>query len=161
VAGDVTVDLRLQFISEYLSGLFSMTELATQYRISRKTGYKWAERYEAGGPGALHDQSRRPRAKHASGLGLLLIRRGRSPSCVASGAVRSTDLAAMRTHRKSPDQVGTCTGRSFRARVGWVRMVHAPGAIGRAGCRNYAACRFGASRRCCAGLEGEQARAIL
>ena len=54
------MDLRLQFISEYLSGLFSMTELATQYGISRKTGYKWVARYETAGPGALHDRSRRP-----------------------------------------------------------------------------------------------------
>jgi putative transposase len=54
------VDLRVQFIGEYVSGLFSMTELTTQYGISRKTGYKWVERYKAGGPGALHDRSRRP-----------------------------------------------------------------------------------------------------
>jgi putative transposase len=58
--GVLPVDLRLQFMSEYLTGLFSMTDLATQYGISRKTGYKWVERYEAGGPGALHDRSRRP-----------------------------------------------------------------------------------------------------
>ena len=56
----VPMDRRLQFISEYLSGLFSMTELATQYGISRKTGYKWVARYEIAGPGALHDRSRRP-----------------------------------------------------------------------------------------------------
>jgi transposase InsO family protein len=54
------MDLRLQFISEYLAGWFSMTELVTQYGISRKTGYKWVGRYEWGGPAALVDQSRRP-----------------------------------------------------------------------------------------------------
>ena len=42
----VSLDLRLQFISEYLSGLFSMTALATQYRISRKTAYKWVTQYQ-------------------------------------------------------------------------------------------------------------------
>ena len=36
---------KLKFISEYLSGLFSMTELATRSGISRKTGYKWVARY--------------------------------------------------------------------------------------------------------------------
>jgi putative transposase len=56
------MDLRVQFISEYLRGLWSMTELATQYGISRKTGYKWVARYETGGPSALHDRSRRPHA---------------------------------------------------------------------------------------------------
>ena len=54
------VDLRVQFISEYQSELWSMTELAAQYGISRKTGYKWVARYERGGPTALVDHSRRP-----------------------------------------------------------------------------------------------------
>jgi transposase InsO family protein len=37
-----------------------MTELCADYQISRKTGYKWIERFEAGGPSGLQDQSRRP-----------------------------------------------------------------------------------------------------
>jgi transposase InsO family protein len=60
------MDLRVQFIGEYLSGLFSMTELAAQYGISRKTGYKWVERYEAARPGALHERSRRPHGHPAT-----------------------------------------------------------------------------------------------
>jgi putative transposase len=54
------VDVRVQFISEYLSDLFTMTELATQYGISRRTAYKWVARYDAAGPAALADRSRRP-----------------------------------------------------------------------------------------------------
>lgn len=54
------MDLRVQFVGEYLSGLFSMTELAIEYGISRKTGYKWVERFKVAGAGALHDRSRRP-----------------------------------------------------------------------------------------------------
>lgn len=57
------VDLRVQFISEYRSGLWSMTELTAQYGISRKTGYKWVERSESGGVAALRDQSRRPQTQ--------------------------------------------------------------------------------------------------
>ena len=34
------MEQRLQFVQEYESGLFTMTELAAEYRISRKTGYK-------------------------------------------------------------------------------------------------------------------------
>jgi transposase InsO family protein len=60
------MDFRVQFISEYLTGLLSMTELASQYGISRKTGYKWVERYETAGPAALQDQSRRPHAHPAT-----------------------------------------------------------------------------------------------
>ena len=32
---------RLEFVREYETELFTMTELAAQYGISRKTGYKW------------------------------------------------------------------------------------------------------------------------
>jgi len=51
---------RLQFIRDVQSGLFTMTELAEQYAISRRTGYKWLDRYDADGTDGLHDQSRRP-----------------------------------------------------------------------------------------------------
>lgn len=54
------MDQRMQFVTEFRTGLFTMTELAAQYGISRKTGYKWIDRYEAGGVGALSDHSRRP-----------------------------------------------------------------------------------------------------
>jgi len=37
-----------------------MTELCARYAISRKTGYKWLARYDAGGRPALHDRSRAP-----------------------------------------------------------------------------------------------------
>ena len=60
------VDLRMQLVSEYRTGLWSMTELAAEYGISRKTGYKWVERYEAEGPGALLDRSRRPHGHPAT-----------------------------------------------------------------------------------------------
>jgi putative transposase len=55
------VDLRLEFTRAYGWGVFSMTELCDQYEISRKTGYKWVARFEAGGRAGLVDRSRRPR----------------------------------------------------------------------------------------------------
>jgi putative transposase len=54
------VNLRMQFVTEWHSGGWTMTELCADYQISRKTGYKWIGRCEASGPGGLHDQSRRP-----------------------------------------------------------------------------------------------------
>ncbi len=51
---------RVELVREYESGLFTMTELAAQYGISRKTGYKWLERYEAEGVLGLLNRSRRP-----------------------------------------------------------------------------------------------------
>jgi putative transposase len=54
------MDQRLEFVREYDTGLFTMTELAAQYGISRKTGYLWVERYDAEGAVGLADRSRRP-----------------------------------------------------------------------------------------------------
>ena len=47
---------RLRFISEKESSQATMTELCERYGISRKTGYKWAARYEESGPGGLEDR---------------------------------------------------------------------------------------------------------
>jgi putative transposase len=55
------MDGRIGFIKDHNSGLFSMTELCERYEISRKTGYKWLERYRDCGASGLHDRSRAPR----------------------------------------------------------------------------------------------------
>jgi putative transposase len=55
------MEQRLEFVREYATELFTMTELAAQYGISRKTGYKWLERYDTAGASGLFDHSRRPR----------------------------------------------------------------------------------------------------
>jgi len=55
----------MRFVTEWQSGCWTMTELCADYQVSRKTGYKWADRYERSGPSGLHDRSRRP---HASPL---------------------------------------------------------------------------------------------
>ncbi len=58
--GVTVMDQRVRFIAEYLKGYFPFNELCRQFNISRKTGYKWVERYEQGGPEGLADRSRRP-----------------------------------------------------------------------------------------------------
>ena len=52
------MDERARFIIDVLDGTYSMVELCEYYRISRKTGYKWLERYRQGGMEALQDRSR-------------------------------------------------------------------------------------------------------
>jgi transposase-like protein len=52
------VDQRSKFIVHYLRGELSMSELCRQYEISRKTGYKWRDRFGQGGPPSLIDRSR-------------------------------------------------------------------------------------------------------
>lgn len=56
----VLMDERLRFVVECLSGEETMTQLCAAFDISRKTGYKWLERYRAFGPGGLHDLPRAP-----------------------------------------------------------------------------------------------------
>jgi transposase InsO family protein len=56
----VPVEQRRQFIDDYHEQLYTMTELCARYGISRKTGYKWLERFSEGGRRALADRSRAP-----------------------------------------------------------------------------------------------------
>lgn len=52
---------RTLFIADHLRGIRSVSELCTEYGISRKTAYKWIERFIRRGPAGLEDRSRRPR----------------------------------------------------------------------------------------------------
>lgn len=54
------MDQRTQFIADFLREVLSVTELCDLYGISRKTAYKWIERYLRQGPAGLEERSRRP-----------------------------------------------------------------------------------------------------
>ena len=54
------MDQRTQFVADYLRGTLSVTELCEQYGVSRKTGYKFIDRYLRQGPAGLEERSRRP-----------------------------------------------------------------------------------------------------
>lgn len=56
------MDQKTQFIADYLRDCLSITELCDLYTVSRKTGYKWIERYLERGPQGLEDRSRRPQS---------------------------------------------------------------------------------------------------
>jgi putative transposase len=56
------MDERLRFIAAVSAvGAGRMTETCRLFGISRKSGYKWLERYKVGGPAALEDRSRAPK----------------------------------------------------------------------------------------------------
>jgi transposase InsO family protein len=60
------MEQREQFVRDQQRGLYTMTELCARYDVSRKTGYKWLDRFDEGGRGALQDRSRAPhRCPHA------------------------------------------------------------------------------------------------
>jgi len=54
------MDERLRFVVGCLTGEETMTQLCATFGISRKTGYKWLERYRKFGPAGLHDLPRAP-----------------------------------------------------------------------------------------------------
>ena len=54
------MDQKTQFIADVLRGRLQVSELCESYGISRKTGYKWIDRYVKEGPAGLSDRSRRP-----------------------------------------------------------------------------------------------------
>ena len=47
------MEQRERFIRDWQLGLYTMTELSARYDVSRKTGYKWLERFDEGGRQAL------------------------------------------------------------------------------------------------------------
>jgi transposase InsO family protein len=51
---------RLEFVVLATQSGLALSELCRRFKVSRKTGYKWLERYKAGGAEALQDRSRRP-----------------------------------------------------------------------------------------------------
>lgn len=68
------MDERIDFIALYRRGPLSMTEVCEEFGISRKTGYKWLERYEQEGRTGLADRSSRPR-QHPAQLSAKVIDR--------------------------------------------------------------------------------------
>jgi putative transposase len=54
------MDEKILFIADHLHEACSFIQLCERYGISRKTGYKWVERYQAEGIEGLEERSRKP-----------------------------------------------------------------------------------------------------
>lgn len=65
---ELPMDQRLQLVLEFRRGFRTMTELAEDYGVSRKTAYKWVSRFDAAGQAAeaLMDRSTRPTTSPAA-----------------------------------------------------------------------------------------------
>jgi putative transposase len=66
------MDQRVAFIADWLRDEWTMTELAERYQISRKTCYKWVDRYDAD---PAHGLAARSRAPHVHGRAMSAARR--------------------------------------------------------------------------------------
>lgn len=54
------MDEKILFIADHLRDPGNFSQLCERYGISRKTGYKWVERYQSAGLEGLEERSRRP-----------------------------------------------------------------------------------------------------
>lgn len=109
------LEQRSQFVRDFESGHWSMSELCERYGVTRPTGYKWVARYHAGGDAALTNRGRAPHqcphrtsedlearivaARHEYGWGakkLLQVLRNRHPDL--AWPARSTLNAILERH---------------------------------------------------------------
>lgn len=65
---------RARFVLEALQGRFTMSELCFRYGVSRKTGYKWIERYHGEGVAGCEDRTRAPRG-HPNATSSRIVKR--------------------------------------------------------------------------------------
>ena len=61
------MEQRIQFIRDWRAGVHSVSDLCALYGVSRKTGYKWAQRYVEEGPDGLIERSHAAREVHTVG----------------------------------------------------------------------------------------------
>ncbi|MBA7618552.1 hypothetical protein ES703_25882 [subsurface metagenome] len=52
------MDQKVKMIGDYISGDYTISELARMYEVSRKTIYKWVGRYQMTVPSGLEDLPR-------------------------------------------------------------------------------------------------------
>src|SRR5260370_42243724 len=68
------VDKRMRFVTAVEAGEETVTALCRRFGFSRKTGYKWLERYCCGGIEGLLDRSRTPH-EHPQAVAAAIARR--------------------------------------------------------------------------------------
>jgi len=114
------MDQRVQFIADWLSGGYTKSELCRSYGISRPSGDKWIERYEAEGVEGLRERSRAP-GRHPNAVSEALCARIIEAKLAhpAWGPKKVLDLL----RRDQPDQPWPVdsTGGEILKRAGLVR----------------------------------------
>jgi len=117
--------LREEFVLKALEPHANVAELCREYRISRKTGYKWLERFHQRGMAGLEDLSRRPHRSplRASGEMVLEVVRLRSERprwgpkklhAVLLRQFRRSKVPSVRTIARIVDRAGLVTPQRIR-----------------------------------------------
>jgi putative transposase len=113
------MDQRLQLIAEFRTGLYSMTELAAAYGVSRRIGYYWVDRYTR--DGHLEPRSRRPHTSPTATAAIVVERiRGARLAHPSWGAGKLREWL----RRREPDMLWPCrdTIHEILRRQGLIRQ---------------------------------------
>ena len=136
------MDQRTQFIADFLRESLCISELCQLYNVSRKTGYKWIDRYLRAGPAGLEERSRKPhrspnatpddmveailesRRRHPSwgGKKLLTLLHQRHPRWELPGRSTVCDILSRHAHRMRVGSLLYTRAISCAAR-GWSRRL--------------------------------------
>src|SRR3979490_71377 len=130
------MDERVSFIADQRTGSWTMTELCERYEISRKTGYKWLDRYRLEGAAGLGERSRAGRGGPGWGpreiVSKLEARQGEIewPSASTAGEIlkRAGLVCSRRVRRRAPPRLGQLTVPQHANHVwgidhkGWIRL---------------------------------------
>jgi len=119
------VKLREEFVLRALEPGANMSALCREYSISRKTGYKWVQRFREGGVEGLADLSRRPhcsplRASGESVLRVLELRQAhprwgpKKLHAVLARTMDADDLPSIRTIARILERAGMVRKRCRR-----------------------------------------------
>jgi transposase InsO family protein len=120
------VNLRTEFVLRIVQGKVPFEELCREYGISRKTGYKWKERFVEHGLEGLQDRSRRPHASPSSVaedtvcrmVALKLAHRGWGPRKIRAVFGRTyadVELPSESTFKRILDKAGLVERRRRRS----------------------------------------------
>lgn len=107
---ELDLKLRHEFVLKALEPRANISELAREHGISRKTAYKWLERFRERGVMGLEDLSRRPHSSPLRASASASAPRRTRPSCARSprrpaGPTRTRPLGRLRPYVDPPSRV--------------------------------------------------------
>ena len=122
------VDQRTEFVLRVLRGVEDFGAVCREYGISRKTGYKWKERFFTEGLSGLRDHSRRPvrspseigEAMTCAIINLKLAHRGWGPRKIRAVLGRSLgtrEIPSESSFKRILERVGLVQHRVRRSRA--------------------------------------------
>jgi transposase-like protein len=99
------MDQRVALVADWLRNEWTITELAARYAISRKTVYKWIDRYEEGAAEGLVERSRAP---HTHGRAMRAE--------IRNAVLALTGTSTVGTQEVARDFAGAGAGRGLAGR---------------------------------------------